>query len=456
MSSGSSLAGEHPSRLVRKIQTHLDGDGELSLSQHAKACNYMARLRVCINDNGPLKGEARGQLMCVGISTWRRSRLGEGVDEDHAALLQRTCALLFVILAMSEMASQLQRASGDVEKVISSSQAAEVDLLLEKSDRATLWELVRPRRRVKKSSQKAVNYDTEADDPSYDGPNDAEVVLVSGDEDDDIRAGTGEHASASARKRSRVIWSDALKITSGDLARASLMQGMRQLQTDVFGPLDRLASNFFRYSATQFSESLLMPQGDSDFVTLGGEQSLRISPGQRAERLFNIVQNAESEAGQFVTRDLLLSFWLPIGIVGLRRTLLLSRAASTKAGVEHPEITQRAHEVAMQGAEWTWQNSKSEAERMSVLLAGVAVMTTRGKPGEADGIRKGDAFGGRVQIPCFETPMPEGGMRLALIPHAKRWILYKIASNGMPHVLCSQTGFEGCCTCVLQLCHTGS
>lgn len=47
-----------------------------------------------------------------------------------------------------------------------------------------------------------------------------------------------------------------------------------------------------------------------------------------------------------VLRDLLLSFLLPGGIVGVRRTLLLSRAASTAAGIDYADAVNQAHSVA--------------------------------------------------------------------------------------------------------------
>ena len=66
----------------------------------------------------------------------------------------------------------------------------------------------------------------------------------------------------------------------------------------------------------------------------------------------------------------------------------------------------------MAGAEFIWQHSKDELERACALLAGVAILTTRG--GE-DPIRKKDAFVGRVSLPFFETtPPPPGVKRLAL------------------------------------------
>lgn len=102
----------------------------------------------------------------------------------------------------------------------------------------------------------------------------------------------------------------------------------------------------------------------------------------------------------------------------------------------------------MAGTEFIWERGADELERACALLAGVAILTTRG--GE-DPIRKQDAFVGRVNLPFFETSSPNAGVkRLALIPDQKRWVLYKIGKHGTPHVLCSLRGFEGLCDCLLE------
>lgn len=149
-----------------------------------------------------------------------------------------------------------------------------------------------------------------------------------------------------------------------------------------------------------------------------------------------------------ILRDLLLSFLLPSSVVGVRRTLLMSRAASTAAGVDHADAVNTGHSVAMAGSEFIWQHSKDELERACALLAGVAILTTRGGD---DPIRKRDAFVGRVSLPFLETtPPPPGVKRLALIPDQRRWVLYKIGKDNAPNVLCNLRGFEGLCDCLLE------
>ncbi len=103
----------------------------------------------------------------------------------------------------------------------------------------------------------------------------------------------------------------------------------------------------------------------------------------------------------------------------------------------------------MAGTEWIWTHGTEPLERMCCLLAGVAVLTTKG---DEDPIRKVDAFGGRVGLPFFETrpPRPDA-LRIVLVPTARRWILFRLDKRGMPRVAASQRGFEGLCNVVLQL-----
>ena len=142
-----------------------------------------------------------------------------------------------------------------------------------------------------------------------------------------------------------------------------------------------------------------------------------------------IVDGADSEVGQQVLRDLILSFLLPRELLGARKTLLLPREAIKRAGVEHGLLLSQAHDVAMRGAPWSFSDDENEIHKACALLAGVAILTTRG--GE-DPIRKQDAFVGRVNLPFFETSPPNAGVkRLALSPDQQRWVLYKIGKQNI-------------------------
>jgi hypothetical protein len=102
----------------------------------------------------------------------------------------------------------------------------------------------------------------------------------------------------------------------------------------------------------------------------------------------------------------------------------------------------------MAGCEYIWQNGTDPLERACALLAGAAVLTTKGV---SDPIRKCDAFMGRVSLPFFETAPPANGVkRLALLADQKRWVLYRVDKNNVPQVLCNLRGFEGLCDCLLE------
>ena len=198
------------------------------------------------------------------------------------------------------------------------------------------------------------------------------------------------------------------------------------------------------------TETLLMPGGDENIVSLSIARPMaERTVAERTMRLSALAMAAESEAGQSVIRDILLSFLLPSSHVGVRRTLLLTRASSTRAGVDFPELVARAHEVAMAGSEWIWSNGTDALERMCCLLAGLAVLTTKG---DEDPIRKADAFNGRLKLPFIETTAPASDVpRVVLIPSARRWVLDRIDARGRPVILCSLRDFEGFCDVVLQL-----
>jgi hypothetical protein len=109
--------------------------------------------------------------------------------------------------------------------------------------------------------------------------------------------------------------------------------------------MEALGPRFYRAAAERLAVGMLLPDGDRDFCTLDAASIAR-SDEERTEKLLNIVQAGESEAGQGVARALMLSLCLPASVVGVRRTLLLSRQAYATAGVDHPKVVERAHNVA--------------------------------------------------------------------------------------------------------------
>ena len=377
----------------------------LSLLSHLSIGSTLCKLRDAILAGEEVSRGAATSMLCAGIALYRRHTLGdrEEEDEDSAetnALIKQSATFVFVLLAAIEGRSA---ESIDLDAVHNKVAAA---------GDATLRHVLRLPRRKRKAAE-------------VEGEGEAE--------------GEGEESEDAA------AWARALTISSGELTMCVLRYVSCTIGQEKDKEHELLADVFFRNSAACMAHKLLLKNGAQDYVSLRSQATSDIP---RHKRLLAIAQAGESEAGQSVLRDLLLSFLLPARIIGVRRHLLMSRAASTAAGVDYASEVNQAHSVAMAGCEFIWERGADELERACALLAGAAVLTTRGGQ---DPIRKQDAFLGRVSLPFFETTPPNPGVkRLALIPDQQRWVLYKIGKNNAPHVLCNLRGFEGLCDCLLE------
>ena len=374
----------------------------LPLLAHLSIGRTLCKLRDAITDGDPVSAKAGKTLLCCGISMYRRHAVGEKGDEegeDHEEtmnLVRQSSVLMFVLLACIEA-----RSSGGGATDVDTARA-----VVERASAATLARVLEtrdPARRKRKQPPAEAEGEAEGEAPS------------------------------------------PLTDSAGAVTMALLRYVAHTLRDRASTEHERLADMFFRTSAACMAQNLLLAHGANDFVSL---RAAADNPVPREKRLLGIAQAGESEAGQSVLRDILLSFLLPGGTVGVRRNLLLSRAASTAAGVDYADAVNQAHSVAMAGCEFIWQHGTDPLERACALLAGAAVLTTKG--GE-DPIRKQDAFVGRVSLPFLETTPPASGVkRLALLADQKRWVLYKTDKKNRPHVLCNLSGFEGLCDCLLE------
>jgi hypothetical protein len=230
------------------------------------------------------------------------------------------------------------------------------------------------------------------------------------------------------------------------VCRACCAKGRREA---TLAALSALATTYFRCSSLALAYNLLGDCGgqSSDFLTLDAMDVL--NEANLDARLMTVVEAAETEAGQQVIRDLILSFTLPPMVVGVRRSLLLSRAATREATAKYAEQLQNAHEAAMRGALWSWNEDESMLHKMCALLAGAALLTTPGAG--LDAVRKGDAFGGRVELPFLATEAPPAGTRrLALVPHSNEWVVF-CSKGSQTLVKLKDEGFRGLCRAVLLL-----
>tara|TARA_B110000046_G_C12966680_1_gene387073 strand:- start:106 stop:1374 length:1269 start_codon:yes stop_codon:yes gene_type:complete len=248
-------------------------------------------------------------------------------------------------------------------------------------------------------------------------------------------------------------WSSTL-YSDSVVSRAALREAKYCSGTNAMFNMQTLSEIFFRCSGAAIMQSVLTKAetgphgilGDTSFLTLDSVAMCNEANDMQSEKLASLVSAAESEAGQAVLRDIILSFKLPLSVVGSRRTLLLPREANHIATKTYTNTLNAAHDAAMRGAEWSWKTDTDPIHKVSAVLAGLAVIISK----TPDSVRKGDAFGRLVNLPFIETlPPPNGVVRLALIPATRAWVVYKIDSDGSPKVQASKAGFDGFCENVL-------
>ena len=370
-------------------------------------------------------------LLTTGIASFRRSLAGSSESDDYQTLLERTATLVFVLIVI-----------GDAKPEASASDEA----LLAEYASASLWSIIHPPKRKRRDAEGEAGPSNLSNLPGVDATMEDDRTEASS-----VAAGV-EGAARAEGEEAASRWDEVLRGPSA-ISSAALRVAAAKMATCEERAMAELASTFFRASVAHMMGSMLCAKKeDDDFLTLSAcrfaaavDSAVDIS---NSVELQTLVGAAESDNGQQVVRDITLSFLLPADLVGVRRFLLLPRARSIKATAEHSEIVQRAHELAMQGVKWTWQHTNDRFERMICILAGIAMLTTRGE----DAIRKVDAFGGRVQFPFLETRQPSDDrlLRIALVPSARRWVSYRMR-RGQPEVVSSGKGLDGLAQAALQL-----
>ena len=215
----------------------------------------------------------------------------------------------------------------------------------------------------------------------------------------------------------------------------------------AFSRFTELAELFASSTSQQLAIQLL--KADRAFCSLAMQRIAAAPIDERESSLRAIARGGESESGQTVLRDLLLSFLAPRSVVGVRRTLLLPREIADNITKQTPWFASIAHQAAMQGCEHLYDTATADLRRTCALLSGVALLTTSGTD---DPIRKARAFGGRVQLPFLETTPPDKHTkRIALVPTTCSWTVYSLSENGAPAVECTHAGLNGLMMCVLAV-----
>lgn len=217
----------------------------------------------------------------------------------------------------------------------------------------------------------------------------------------------------------------------------------------------------------------------------------------------SLVERADAELGAQVFRDLVLSFALPRGLVGLRHTLLLSRLAQERARREHGALIGHAHGAALQGPSRVWQYGvlqsssllqtteeiidaqhdkkkgplqleeaerrhaeneerhqqrlrnqdaleRSKIERACVVLAGLGMLFAS----SASEARTGVAFSGRVRLPflAIPAPNPQTAQSMLMLLSDCSWA-YVRYEGGQPFLMHRGQGLDGLCKGAALLMH---
>jgi hypothetical protein len=367
-----------------------------------------------------MKGEQAGQacnvlLVCCGVSVERRRLLANERDELRGDYL-RTAVLIFVTICLIEHQRRGELEDDEADNHIET---------LQRASSASLW------RRVKPEANKKIAATAST---SVAAPEVAALDPTAAGSEGGLRPWREVIEEAEAAKQAPP--------SDGDVAYSAMCSGVMLLGSSNIETFEALSEIFYRHTALQLASSALRKAADADFLSLSAAAFCGTvnTDGVSPAKCKALIAAGESEAGQQVMRDMVLSFLLPSSVVGVRRTLLLPRAVATKATMEYTDIVQFAHETAMEGLEWTWEHSEDPLKLTCALLTAVACLTTR--EGE-DPIRKGDAFGGLVSLPFLNTATPaESKFRVSMIPESKRWVLFKM-QNGEPIVQAAVEGLEG-------------
>ena len=231
-------------------------------------------------------------------------------------------------------------------------------------------------------------------------------------------------------------WADVL-YNAKDLAADIMRFASKKL--GIITSASEMRDVAMHYTRTMLAESrsrLLTVDRGQNFISLKVSSLLMLGNSGVADVVGSLIASAESEAGQVVYRDILLSFLLPLGFVGVRRTLLLPRGVSARATKEYSSYVSLAHESAICGLVDA-ADSGCELKRACAILTTIALLTT------GSDIRSDVAFNGRACLPFLETPEPQrrGALQLALDAGARQWTVFSTSSS-KPRIELAGSGVE--------------
>lgn len=140
---------------------------------------------------------------------------------------------------------------------------------------------------------------------------------------------------------------------------------------------------------------------------------------------------------------MLTSLRAPRRYVGIRRTLLLGNAAASAVAQDNLELVTQCHHDASRGVTETYRvvpdGSLGGVQKAACVLTALALALTRNETE----LRRGDAFGGRVQLPFLCTHFPRHKRSvLVYVETADCWLLTERGHRGMV-ILARRNGIEG-------------
>ena len=434
--------GGRENELIKFIYTKLAHEAEITSLEHIEAVDALCKLQHSLESANNASKKSQIRLICVIASLFRRcvrieekiaQRLHYSDDSETPEAAAEVADLRFQISDVMTTASLVFVVTVVIDVIALGgvpTNSKEAFKMLDEASNRSLWQSLCKNSKRKLELPEELQF------------NEKQRLLI--EELCDRPFVESENSSSwSTMMAEPGLMANAAVRTAGSILSNSSEEALNEIH--------RLAMVFCQSTSAQMAVQML--KSNEDFISLAGQRISSLDSKQREDALLSVISAAESESGQSVLRDLIISFLLPSKVVGRRRTLLLSRETSARASKEFPWIASLAHEAAMQGAEYLFQHSKSEMKRTAALLAGIAIITTTGTD---DVVRKATAFNGLVQLPFLETvpPTKRTQQRLALVPTTRSWALYTISATGKPSVQLSKRGFSG--LVLALLCFTDS
>ena len=398
-SESQSSRGDRPTRglkAARDLNALLRGD--VTEKKHAKAAETLQRLRDVVAGDGVLCKEAVAHLECVAVS----------LDRTTRDLRNRAVAMH-------------QTAVGSTDKHANE----------------------RIMRCVLELNAKANNI--------FDSFSLTYVILCHA-----TRHAGGALAVESTRAVADVGWWELARdgrYVARAFAGAAAHRTQQQLHIARLGDVQSDAALYAQHVRNAILYENITHDDSSDFLTLDAVSTSTmanaLASGQVAKPdsfVRAALAAGESELGQTILRDMVVSFSIPTAVLGVRGTLLIPRATAARVVDSYPEISQLAHETAMAGSVWVFENVEDDMRVACAVLAGLACLLAG-----HDDLRspQSNPFAGLVTLP-FLVGRPSATGEASILHNAEvnSWTVYQHDASGGVRTKCAASGLAGLFVCV--------